>query len=59
MKPVQHSIVPNDMKKFLDSIVQLGKNCQTIIGITVKDSDTQKNIDMLEEDVCHLNKSEK
>ena len=53
-EPVQHSIVPNDMKKFLDSIVQLGKNCQTIIGITVKDSDTQKNIDMLEEDVCHL-----
>ena len=36
-EPVQHSIVPNDMKKFLDSIVQLGKNCQTIIGITVKD----------------------
>ena len=53
-EPVQHSIVPNDMKKFLDSIVQLGKNCQTIIGITVKDSYTQKNIDMLEEDVCHL-----
>ena len=53
-EPVQHSIVPNDMKKLLDSIVQLGKNCQTIIGITVKDSDTQKNIDMLEEDVCHL-----
>lgn len=53
-EPVQHSIVPYDMKKFLDSIVQLGKNCQTIIGITVKDSDTQKNIDMLEEDVCHL-----
>ena len=52
-EPVQHSIVPNDMKKFLDSIVRLGKHCQTIIGITVKDRDTQKNIDMLE-DVCHL-----
>lgn len=52
-EPVQHSIVPNDMKKFLDSIVQLGKNCQTIIGITAKDSDTQKNINALTEDVCH------
>ena len=47
-EPVQHSIVPNDMKKFLDSIVQLGKNCQTIIGITVKDIDTQKIIDKLD-----------
>ena len=53
-EPVQHSIVPNDMKQFLDSIVQLGKECQTIIGITVKDSDTQKNIDKLDADVCHL-----
>lgn len=52
-EPVQHSIVPNDMKKFLDSIVQLGKNCQTIIGITAKDSDTQKNIKTLRDDVCH------
>ena len=42
------------MKQFLDSIVQLGKECQTIIGITVKDSDTQKNIDKLDADVCHL-----
>lgn len=53
-EPVQHSIVPNDMKQFLDSIVRLGKECQTIIGITVKDSDTQKNIDKLDADVCHL-----
>ena len=52
-EPVQHSIVPNDMKKFLDSIVQLGKNCQTIIGITAKDSDTQRNINEFKEDVCH------
>ena len=53
-EPVQHSIVPNDMKKFLDSIIELGKNCQTIIGITVKDSDTQKNIDKLKLNECHL-----
>lgn len=52
-EPVQHSIVPNDMKAFLDSIVKMGKRCQVIIGITVKDSDTQKNIDMIDEDVCH------
>ena len=53
-EPVQHSIVPNDMEKFLDSIVQLGKNCQTIIGITVKDSDTQKIIDKLDKNVYHF-----
>lgn len=53
-EPVQHSIVPNDMEKFLDSIIQLGKNCQTIIGITIKDSDTQKIIDKLDENVYHL-----
>ena len=53
-EPVQHSIIPNDMEKFLDSIVQLGKNCQTIIGITVKDSDTQKIIDKLDENIYHF-----
>lgn len=53
-EPVQHSIVPNDMEKFLDSIVQLGKNCQIIIGITVKDSDTQKIIDKIDAKNCHL-----
>lgn len=53
-EPVQHSIVPNDMEKFLDSIIQLGKNCQTIIGITVKDSDTQKIIDKLDKESFHL-----
>lgn len=53
-EPVQHSIIPNDMEKFLDSIVQLGKNCQTIIGITVKDSDTQKIIDKLDKNVYHF-----
>lgn len=53
-EPVQHSIVPNDMEKFLDSIVQLGKNCQIIIGITVKDSDTQKIIDKIDTKNCHL-----
>lgn len=53
-EPVQHSIVPNDMEKFLDSIVQLGENCQIIIGITVKDSDTQKIIDKIDAKNCHL-----
>lgn len=53
-EPVQHSIVPNDMEKFLESIVQLGKACQIIIGITVKDSDTQKIIDKLDRNVYHF-----
>lgn len=53
-EPVQHSIVPKDMEKFLESIVELGKNSQIIVGITVKDSDTEKTIEKLEENTYHL-----
>ncbi len=48
-EPVQHSIVPKDMEKFFESILRLGNNCQTIVGITIKDTDTQKVIENLEE----------
>lgn len=40
--PNQHSIISDDMSKFFDSIIQLGSSCQTIVGITIKDSDTRK-----------------
>lgn len=48
-EPVQHSIIPEAMEKFFESIVNLGSSCQTIIGITLKDSDTLKYINKLEE----------
>lgn len=53
-EPIQHSIVPKDMEKFFESILQLGDSCQIIIGITVKNSDTQKAIEKLEEGSYNL-----
>lgn len=40
-EPNQHSIIPNDMEKFFDSIIKLENKCQIIVGITIKDSDTK------------------
>lgn len=53
-EPIQHSIVPKDMEKFFESILKLGNSCQTIIGITAKDSDTKKTIQKLEEGTYNL-----
>lgn len=53
-EPVQHSIVPKDMEKFFKSILKLGGGCQTIVGITVKDTDTQKAIKELGEGTYNL-----
>ncbi len=49
-EPDQHSIVVNDMEQFFNSIINLGKICQTIIGITIKDSDTKHAIEKLPKD---------
>lgn len=48
-EPDQHSIVVNDMEQFFDSIISMGNVCQTIIGITIKDSDTKHAIEKLPE----------
>ena len=53
-EPNQHSIVSEDMKNFFESIVELGKNCQTIVGITVKDSDTKEILANLKKDAYRL-----
>lgn len=47
-EPVQHSIVSKDMEKFFESLSEISNECQTIIGITVKDKDTLNAIERLE-----------
>lgn len=46
-EPNQHSIVSNDMENFFNSIINLGTKLQTIIGITIKDTDTREMIGRL------------
>lgn len=53
-EPNQHSIVPENMSSFFKSILDLGKECQTIVGITVKDSDTKTIFDEIEDKSCKL-----
>ena len=53
-EPNQHSIVPENMSSFFKSILDLGKECQTIVGITVKDSDTKTIFDKIEDKSCKL-----
>lgn len=53
-EPNQHSIIPEDMEKFFSSIVEFGDQTQTIVGITVKDSDTKNIIGKLGEDSYKL-----
>lgn len=47
-EPDQHSIVISDMEQFFNSIIKYSKECQVIIGITVKDSDTKSAMGKLE-----------
>lgn len=49
-EPNQHSIVPEDMNNFFDSILRLNKSCQIIVGITVKDRDTKSMLENLDKD---------
>ena len=53
-EPNQHSIVPNDIKEFFDSIIKLENQSQTIIGITIKDIETKSIIKKLPKDKYEL-----
>lgn len=53
-EPTQHSIGAHDTKAFFDSILELGDNCQIIIGITINNVDIRKVISELETDKCNL-----
>ncbi len=48
-EPNQHSIVPENMSSFFESILNLGNACQTIVGITIKDSDTKATLEEIED----------
>ena len=53
-EPNQHSIISEDMEKFFNSLIELGNNVQIIVGITIKDSDTRKEIEKLPNESYHL-----
>lgn len=48
-EPDQHSIVPSDMEKFFQSLVNFNGMCQVIVGLTLKDQDTRQAINNLPE----------
>lgn len=48
-EPDQQSTIISDMQSFFKSILELTDNCQVIMGITVKDSDTKHIISELPE----------
>ena len=49
-EPNQHSIISNDMQEFFDSMITLGNSAQIVVGITVKDTDTKREIGKLPAD---------
>lgn len=52
-EPAQQSIVPEDMKSFIDSAMELGKSCQIITAITLNSKELIDIIDMLEIGMYH------
>lgn len=48
-EPAQHSIGADDIKAFLDSVLALNSGNQTIVGITMNNSDVKKAIKELNE----------
>lgn len=53
-EPAQHSIGAVDTKAFFDSILNLGDNCQVIIGITINNADIQEVISEIGEEKCNV-----
>lgn len=52
-EPAQHSIVPADMNSFFNSVVDLGIECQVIIGITLNSEELPTIIGKLQEGTYH------
>jgi predicted nucleic acid-binding Zn-ribbon protein len=57
-EPDQHSIVMKDLKSFFDKLIE-NKVGQTIIALTIKDSDTEKTITDLNPDNYNIIRIEK
>lgn len=53
-EPNQHSIIPEDMEEFFNSLLDLGESTQIIVGITVKDTDTKSEIEKLPTELYHI-----
>ncbi len=52
-EPDQQSIVPEDMNSFIESVVEIKKQCQTIIAITLNSQDLNKIINDLDASSHH------
>ncbi|MHB1652680.1 MAG: hypothetical protein ACYCVD_09425 [Desulfitobacteriaceae bacterium] len=50
-EPAQQSIVPADMSSFINSVVELGKNCQVIIAITLNSQELVSIINGLKKEI--------
>lgn len=57
-EPDQHSIVMKDLKSFFDTIIEINVG-QTIVAITIKDSDTEEAIAALNPDSYNIIRIEK
>ena len=53
-EPAQRSIGAVDTKAFFDSILNLGDNCQVIIGITINNADIREVISEIGEEKCNV-----
>lgn len=53
-EPAQHSIGAVDTKAFFDSILNLGDNCQVIMGITINNADIREVISEIGEEKCNV-----
>lgn len=53
-EPAQHSIGAVDTKAFFNSILNLGDNCQVIIGITINNADIREVISEIGEEKCNV-----
>lgn len=52
-EPAQQSIVPDDMKSFINSAVELGKHCQIITAITLNSQELVEIINRLDSNTYH------
>lgn len=53
-EPDQHSIVMKDLVSFFNSIIEIKNKCQVIVGITIKDRDTEMAIEQLNKENYHM-----
>ncbi|MHC1761581.1 MAG: hypothetical protein AB9917_19110 [Negativicutes bacterium] len=52
-EPAQHSIVPADVNSLFNSVVELGDECQVIIGITLNSDELPNIIGKLQKNTYH------